>query len=216
MRVMKKIYFLSILIAAIFFAQNASAVSLPSSSYLNGAWEGYSTYNEPGFLAYVQYAVYDSQGGNEISSIDGYTKPGQGRFIYVYEIFQNNDSAGGYNDIASFGIQDIGGKAISESLMGGSTALNDGGAGGIAPTPIASEKQGIWIWQKSGAGYISTGEHSWFLMFSSNSAPVAGKYQIKAPENVTPTPGPEAPEPVTAALLGLGSIVLFIRRRKSA
>jgi hypothetical protein len=211
MMVTRKFVFISLLAVAALLVQNASATligSLPDTSYLDGQWYGSLIYEDEGFNVLIEYAVYDTLGGYEIAGIDGYQAPGQGRYIYAYQIFQHQ--AEGYEDVAYFRILDIDENPISEALMQGTTALDDG-AGGIAPTPLISQTQGVWTWGGSEDGYISTSEHSWLLVFSSNSEPVAGKYEIKNPSDDIPAP---IPDPATLTLLGAGSAILFKRRRR--
>ena len=74
------------------------------------------------------------------------------------------------------------------------------------------------IWEFSGEGIGETillaGDHSWFLMFSSDKTPVVGDFRIEGPEEGD-VPAP-MPEPGTLMLLGIGSALIFTRRRKSA
>ena len=224
MRVIRKIGFFSLLIVATFLVQNASAlIALPDSTYADivGNWQGGRTYTEDDFNVLVEFAVY------EVGNTTDVLEPGKswteqdlvtelvnelgmtGDYIYMYQIFQHQDE--GYEDVTYFSILDIDGAAIDEALMEGTTALDDGEEGGISPAPIISETQGVWVWSFVN-GYISTGQHSYFLVFSSDSEPVVGDYEIKGPEDDLPIP--DVPEPGTLALLGLSSAIAFIRRKK--
>jgi len=223
MRVMIKVGLLCLLVVATFLVENASAlIVLPDSTYadLVGNWQGGRTYTEDNFNVLVEFAVY------EVGNTTDVLEPGKswteqdlvtelvnelgmtGDYIYVYQIFQHQDE--GYEDVTYFSILDVNGAAIDEVLMEGTAALDDG-EGGISPAPIISETQGVWVWSFEN-GYISTGQHSYFLVFSRDSEPVAGSYEIKAPEDDLPIP--DVPEPGTLALLGLSSAIAFMRRKK--
>ena len=74
------------------------------------------------------------------------------------------------------------------------------------------------VWEfggKEGFSFIYKGDHPWFLVFSSDSPPVVGGYEIRAleeGERLTP----EILEPGMMALLGIGGALMFTRRRKPA
>ena len=209
MRVIRNITYLAFLLVLLILPKNASAtlIALPDSSYLDGLWQGTSYYDDDDFNLRIDFAVYDTLGGNEIAAIEGFEAPGDGQYIYVYQIFQHVDE--GYNEVAYFSILNLDGSAVDESLMQSTTALDDNNDG-IAPDPLISETQGIWVWGGD-TGYISTAQHSWFLVFSSDSAPIAGSYEVHAPGDI-PVP---IPEPTTIALLGIGGLA-FLRKRKYA
>ena len=185
--------------------KNASAtlIALPDSSYLDGLWQGTSYYDDDGFNLRIDFAVYDTLGGNELATIEGFEAPGDGQYIYAYQIFQHIDE--GYKEVSYFSILNLDGSAVNTALIQCTTALDDNNEG-IAPDPLMCENQGIWVWSGD-TGYISTAQHSWFLVFSSDSAPVAGSYEVQAPSDIP------IPEPTTIALLGIGGLA-FLRKRK--
>jgi len=207
MRVIRKIGFFSLLAAVILFAQDAAA-TLTSSYH-----DGYTIYNEDGLYLRIDFAVYDTlhpDYGDEYLD-NGIEMPGTGQYIYAYQIFSHpfiGDEA-----VAHFAILDIVGNPIDETLMNG-TGAQDDGDGGIAPMPIVSETQGVWKWTFDG-GYISQGEHSYLLVFSSSQDWVKGSYEIEIPEEGDfPVP---IPEPAMITLLGIsGALAICARRRKSA
>ena len=209
MRAIRNIAYLAFLLVLVILPKNASATlfALPNSSYLGGLWQGTSFYNDDGFNLRIDFAVYDTLGGDELAAIEGFETPGDGQYIYAYQIFQHPDD--GYNEVTYFSILNFNGSTINESLMQCTTALDDNDDG-IAPDPLICENQGIWVWGGD-TGYISTAQHSWFLVFSSDSAPVTGSYEVQASSDI-PVP---IPEPITVALLGFGVLTLF-RKRKYA
>ena len=204
-KVMKKIGFVYLAVTMAVFTQNASAVL--TSSYYDGS-VSYST--EDGLQGRIYFAVYDTQDaehGNEYVA-NGLEKPGEGQYIYAYQIFSSSFFSTG--SVAEFGILDTAGEAVNTSLMNGTTAQDDK-QGGIAPSPLESVTQGVWQWV-DGAN-IRPGDHSWLLVFSSDQHWTSGTYAIKAATNVSV---PEsAPEPATLMLLGLGGAGLLARRARS-
>jgi len=190
-----------LLIVVVLLTQNASA--LLSSSYYDGSVD-YET--EDGLSGRLYFAVYDTDQSDEYKNNE-IEIPGEGRYIYAYQISSSIFSAG---DIAHFGVLDSDGVAVDESLINGTSAQDDQ-TEGIAPSPIVSEHQGQWEWTFED-GYIAQGQHSWFLVFSSDQDWTAGTYEITGPGMPVPEP---VPEPATLALLGLGMTVLMTKRRKA-
>ena len=210
MSVMNKTCFLVSLVVVVLFVQNAPAATtylLPESSYLDGAWQGYSIYDEDGFNVLVEFAVYDTKdlklpGESAFVSDLGDMS---GQYIYAYQVFNHSLAI---EDVGYFGIRDIDGNSIDPSLMA-DTSSQDDGEGGIAPVDL-SLLQGVWLFSKNAAGLIIAGTHSYFLVFGSNFAPVAGTYKIGHEGDF-----PVVPEPTTIALLGIGGVVFFVGRRKA-
>ncbi|MHC4069328.1 MAG: PEP-CTERM sorting domain-containing protein [Planctomycetota bacterium] len=209
MGMIRNITCLAFLLVLVILPKNASAalLALPDSSYLGGLWQGTSYYNDDGFNLRIDFAVYDTLGGNEIAAIGGFEAPGDGQYIYAYQVFQHIDE--GYNEVTYFTILNLDSSTVDESLIQSTTALDDNDDG-IAPNPLISENQGVWLWGGD-TGYISTAQHSWFLVFSSDSAPIAGSYEVQ-PSGDIAVP---IPEPMTVALLGFGALTM-LRKRKYA
>ena len=201
----KKLNCLVLLFLVILMTNTAGATL--SSSYHDGSTI-YST--EDGLLGQIDFAVYDLDDATSSSeyAATGLETPGEGQYVYAYQIFNSFFSQG--VGVAHFSIQDAEGNPIHESLMNGTTAYDDD-AGGIAPDPIPSETEGAWKWTLDG-GYIAAGEHSWFLVFSSENDWEAGGYEISgAPADPLSVP---TPEPGTVMLLGAGGVWILARRRK--
>ncbi|MBN2455259.1 MAG: PEP-CTERM sorting domain-containing protein [Sedimentisphaerales bacterium] len=216
MKVMNKILSVGLITTMALFVQIASAAPtemLPESSYQGGAWQGSRYYNLDSINVKIDFAVYDTLAyPGEFTWAGEVDMPDTDQYIYAYQIF--NSPAEGYDDIASFRLLDTDGQEIDESLMHSTCSQKDSDIPvleGVVPEPTVSTVQGQWVWSIAG-GYISQGEHSWFLIFSSEYAPTAGTYEVTAPADI-PVP---TPEPATALLLSLGCAMLIVRSKKSA
>jgi len=225
MKVTRKIKLLSVLISAVFLVQNASA-NLPHSSH----YQGRSYFDE--FDSRVDFAVYDTQtnpdelvgawGRNEDlpwwddtdteeNNLDKY------RYIYAYQIFIDDES---YHDIDNFGLLGVGENAIvkdpttDEWPIGSMDDLITTGA--VAPDddpyPASSSEYGLMVVWEFTNGFLTAGDHSWFLVLGSSHDYTYGGYTFnKTLANEVKLPNPE---PGSIALLGLGGVLTFIRTRK--
>ena len=220
MRVIRKIGFFSLLIVATFLVQNVDAtlidlIYLPDSSYAEevGNWQGHRIYEEEGCNVLVEFTVYDTEFLDPVANPDESSLVNAlqeeldltGQYIYAYQIFQHQDE--GYEDVETFRLLNADQTPLAQVLD--DIGSYDSGDGGKPPASASSEGSWTWDWQ---GGLLSTGEHSWFLVFSSDSAPVVGNYDIEAFEEGGDIP--VSPEPGTLALLGLGSAIAFMRRKK--
>ena len=203
---MRKIRFFSLLVAVILFAQNASATLEPilESSY----YDGFVFYYEDGLFGRIDFAVYDTlddEYGDEYLDV-GIIKPGDGQYIYAYQIF--NDYYSSADSVSYFALLDINGNFIDIDTIGSQEDPENG----IEPGGEyfnGDDYKIVWEFN-GGAGYIVAGEHSWFLVFSSDKDWVAGSYDIKSSDDF-PVP---IPEPATVALLGIGSMLILLKRRR--
>lgn len=198
MRAIRKIGFFSLLVAATLFAQNAVA-TLTSSHYYGSTY-----YHTPdGLHGRIDFAVYDDR--DEYFTLNGLQAPGTGDYVYAYQIFHDSWVS---SAVASFAILGIAGAPVD------GIDCHDDQSGGIASTDeYFTASEGVWKFQNEhGQGILFAGEHSWFLVLSSNTDWVVGEYEIRAADDF-PVP---IPEPATIALLGIGgAMAICARRRKS-
>ena len=216
MRVIRKIGFFSLLAIVILFTQDASATltslySLPDSTFAEeeDAWQGRREYEEGALEVFLAFCVYDTDNLLKSGEIDLAAELDlTGQYIYAYQIW--NHPTESFEEVPYFQILDIDENPINEALIKNDTGSYDDGTNGIAPTPQISETQGVWEFEE---GVLIPGKHSWFLVFSSDYAPVAGSFTFEQPSEQSDMP--VVPEPATMALLGLGSTLALIKRRKS-
>jgi len=211
-----KISLLIVFVAAILFVQSATATTmtlLPESSHYQGR-SYFRTLTEDGILSgRVEYAVYDSLGGNEFAQA-GFTTPGTGQYTYVYQIFNDGDDTA--SPLEYFSILGIGEGAIND--MATDIGSVDDNGGGIDATAMyfgvhdanTGPDKAIWEFEN---GVLAIDAHSFFLVISSDFNYSTGTYSVlQSTSPQTPIPNPE---PGTLALLGVGSMLTLIRRRMS-
>lgn len=172
---------------------------LPESHYLDGAWVGTSYYQEDGFNVRIDFAVYDTDDyPDDFEWTAEPPMPETDRYIYAYQIFNHHTAD---KEVAYFQILDIDEEPIPEAVMHSTTSQDDLSEG---VEPLESDTQGVWEFDW---GVLIAGEHSYFLILSSNQPPVVGDYKI---ESLTSEPPyVPSPEPATIALLGLGGAAAF-------
>lgn len=209
MKAMKKSSIVGVLILMAFAVQTASA-SLPYSTYgAENKWAGYKDYKQDNFDARVLFNVY-SVASQEFSWQGENPIPEGDKWIYAYEIINNGDQSN--NTVGYFHLLDLEGNPIAQHLMHNTDSQNDG-SGGIAPDSTETTgKEGEWGWSIDG-GYIEAGQHSWYLVFSSDHAPTRGKFDIHAGLQQG-DPGVPTPEPASIILFGSAAGWIIARRNK--
>jgi hypothetical protein len=197
-----------IIVALLLVQAAAQATLTPLILPESSLWQGGRIYDheaDEGIYAYVEYAVYDTKAAgyhNQMDGLtDGFPNPGDGRYIYAYQVF--NYGSAELLPITAF--QLIGGDS---SAADGINAMNDG-QGSIMPI----EKGPSLKW-KFANGVFSADKHSAFLAFSSDIGPVAGDFKLLTLSNWGEDP-PTTPEPATLAMLAAGAVGLLRKRRNN-
>jgi len=211
----RKFELLSLLFVVTLFVQDtySALLVLPHSTYgdLYG-WQGSRIYKDNGFNVLIDFTVYDTETYlNEFIGTDGFVNPGQGRYIYAYQIFSHPTAD---EDITYFGIFGIE-TTIDEATIDGLSSQDDGEEGVPTSDEYFDDDLARVVWEFDW-GVLIAGEHSYFLVFSSNYEPVVGDYEIRSFEEEGDVPIPEIPEPGMLTLLGIGGAMIFTKRRRSA
>jgi hypothetical protein len=203
MKAAKKII-LSVLVLAIgFLVQNAGAAL--TSSYYDGSVIFDKIWDDGYLYGRIDFAVYDDR--SEYESVTGLDAPGEGTYVYAYQIF--NDLVFSDKAVTYFSL--IG---LDESIVSG-MGTQDDGSGGKTPAEWSfNTTEGYWKWTLEGTNsFIYKDDHSWLLVFSSNQDYVKGSYDIRGPEGENEVPQPKVPEPASILVL-LGAAGLMLRRKK--
>lgn len=198
---MKKLFVLLAAIAAVSCANATILTNLPESNYGTDGWQGYKIYSQDNVSARVEYAVYDKQAANF-----DFFNIGTGRYIYAYQIFTNDDA--GYASIASFNIPGV--NTANLSGIGVETDTTD--------DDIFADNDGATLLWSFEEDTLVGGTHSFYLVLSSNSGPVAGTYVI-TPHAIDELPTPDdenpVPEPTTILFVALGATGLLRKFKRS-
>ena len=205
MHYLKRIMLVGLFIVPVLFVQSAwTGLILPESSHYQGsAYRGVS-----GDRVRVDFAVYDTLGGNEFADA-GFAAPGDGQFTYVYQVFNEVDDDTFSIDL--FRIFEIEPEAISGIDQISSEDDPDGGKATDSQYFNPSFTNGIWDFGQNTS--VQQGEHSWFLTISSDHDYIVGDFSILSdPDGEVPIP---VPEPATMLLIGVGSAILMARRKDS-
>jgi len=188
-------------------AQNAMALYYSTYGYEN-KWQGYKNYNQDGIDMTLSFNVYDSVANPTEFTWSGAATQ-NGRYIYAYQIINHSDS----QDIGLFSLLDKSGNPLAQQIMHSTCSQSDGSVLSVAPSPQVSTEQGIWAWSSVSGELLSAGENSWYLIFSSNNAPVKGSFKVEASSGTEP-PTPDVPEPCTLALFSAASALLASKRSR--
>ena len=230
MRVMKRIAVLSLLVVATLFIQNASAAVLPFSTFgATAGWQGTRSYDvdlgDGSVLSgRVDYTVFDRENlqlEGETLLAEAWEKPG--RYIYAYQIWNDPELIDDevLNEailfFAVFNVDKVTAMDVDSESIG---SIADTPSNGVEPTItdlMVGNLKVIWGFAGGGIGeaILLAGEHSYFLMFSSHSGPVVGDFEVEPVAEDGEFPVPDIPEPAMITLVGIGSVIMFIKRRKS-
>ena len=196
----RKIILTGLIFVMVVFIQTTYAALefLPESSYYEGSTT-YSIVTEDGILfGRIDFAVYDTWTyPDEFIGEDGFENPTDDRYIYVYQIF--NDEIYSDEEVAYFALLDI-----EEAPVDGTSSqddLNDG----VEPADYPDE--GVWDFEGS---FIYDGDHSDFLVLTSDTGWVPGSYEISTGGSDVPVP--DIPEPASIILLGTAGLLIFVKR----
>ena len=201
MVVMKRVVFTGLIFVTVAAMQitEAALELLPESSYYEGSTV-YSIATDDGILfGRIDFAVYDTWTyPDEFIGEDGFENPTDDRYIYVYQIF--NDEIYSDEEVAYFALLDI------EDASVDGTSSQDDLSGGVEPADYPDE--GVWDFEGS---FIYDGDHSVFLVLTSDNPWVPGSYEISTGGSDVPVP---IPEPASIMLLGTAGLLLFAKRSK--
>ena len=193
----------------------AELTYLPESSYYSGQTH-YGVSLGPGEIlsGRIEFAVYDT-----LVYPDEFTGPvpGEGRYVYAYQIFNDNES---YSAALSyFQIEGIAEGAIPTENPNENIGTDDSSSGVDATVAYFTPSLTEGVWEFDG-GLVAAGDNSVFLLISSDGAMKAGDYQVVTPQDGdVPVPDeddngdPSVPEPATLLLLAAGSVLSFRKTR---
>jgi hypothetical protein len=181
-----------------------NVLALPYSAFgaANG-WQGYKSYNQDGIKMTVMFNVYDTAVNHGEFTWNS-SVPQDGRYIYAYQILNDTTS----KDISLFRLLDKSNNPLDQSTMNSSTSQSDGFLTSVKPGPCA--EQGLWEWTPD-TGFVGAGDRSWYLIFSSNYAPVKGSFKVETAGDEGDISHP-TPEPASLALLGAASALFAAKR----
>jgi hypothetical protein len=217
------------LLLTVFFVTTAGAALnyLPNSSHYFGT-SYYTVSPSSGKIqtGRVEFAVYDTvTNPNEFVGEGSYTAPGQGRYIYAYQIFNDASNIYGMTNtsVPYFAIKTIGANAISS---GSNIGTVDDPSVGINASSYGLNASRTTATFQFANGILAAGENSWFLILRSDQDWKTGTYSMESPED-SELPIPEdaaanpaddqnnpVPEPTALLVMGLGAMALARRQKK--
>jgi len=175
-----------------------------------------------GIAGRIDFAVYDTDGpnGDELFAGTGATAPGQGQYIYAYQIFSATISTDALDYFGILGLHENNfGTPLNDNIGSINDSPEDPSEQGVAPTlsyftfTTQHEPPMLAAWHFDN-GFLTAGRHSFFLVMRSSQDWVPGEYTFdKSFADAIPTTGTN-PEPATITLFGIGFSLLLVKRRK--
>ncbi len=219
MKALKRFANLVFVLCVLASAQQVQALSTSLYAQNEHNWWGSKDYTGPAttgtgtLSAHIDYAVYDSEGLDSQNAFVNSVKsvmPNMAKYLYAYQIFnQSEDNV----SILSFAIFNLGQTTMNLSSQDISAMEADtASVGPDLDTSGLKENGTRVVWNFEGH-LILKNEHSWFLLLSSDAAPVKGNYEIKSTAG-SDFPSPSIPEPATIALLFSGAMMIAGRRKR--
>ncbi|HUV40800.1 MAG TPA: PEP-CTERM sorting domain-containing protein, partial [Sedimentisphaerales bacterium] len=213
------------LVTALFSKKTLATTTeiLPESSH----YQGRCYFTEPfetggGIAGRIDFAVYDTQGpnGDELFAGGFPTAPGQGRYIYVYQIFSATISTGALDFFGILGLNENSfGTPLNDNIGSINDSPEDPSEQGVAPTlsqitlTTLYEPPMVAAWHFDN-GFLTAGRHSFFLVMRSSQDWVRGEYTFdKSYLTTLVAPGYPNPEPATIILFGIGCSVILTGRK---
>jgi hypothetical protein len=208
-----KVRVLTILLVMLTAGLASAALSnLPESSHLSGKTRTWMEVGDTYIDVKIEFAVYDTQADGFAGL--GLTTPGDGRYLYAYQLFCYS--------VADYGLNDVALQYFRLTDSSEPTAIGyEADSAGEAPTDAyvdAYYKEPVWEFD---GGILTAGKNSAFLLLSSDQDWVEGWFAVTPPSDDptggdgtgTNTGGNQTPEPATMLLLAAGSIAAFRRKR---
>jgi len=205
-----KLLYLLIIVMVAALASSASAIF--DNAYKDGVTNYSESWGDGQLTGAIAWGVYDGHDDFE-SDFDSLSAPGEGNFVYVYQIFNFEQSV---SPVSYFSIL-----GVAESEVDGQSAEDDSLVGGFdTHQPYSMDVNdtdgAYWEWESDLGtySYILQEDASWLLILTSDFGPVDRDYEIRGVDSLQ-GPGDDGsiPEPITIALLGAGG-AFFIRKRR--
>ena len=211
----RKIVLYSLLVCGVLIIQSADALEDWQQGAVHAGQSSRQIDADGGPLAVrVDFAVFDTVANPDAwGGENGFDIPGDGQYVYAYQIF--NDENLGTETLTAFSLLKENGENISDAAIMGTGWENDMTGEDISPEDMPTASS--WDFN----GFFIPGEHSSFLVISSDNTWVKGDYElgtyedILVPEDAADEPV-LVPEPTSIILLISGSCMLFRNRKKQS
>ncbi len=210
MKLTKQAIMFALLMVIIGVQTASAALYLPDSSWAESVhdWQGTRTFVQGALTGYVDYTVYKQDYIGNTTEENAFVQSTDltGDYIYAYQIFMDASQA---NSVKYFQLLTSESTALA-SAFADVTSIDDSNDG---VDTFGADSNGKWYFE---GGALVDGKHSFFLMFSSDEGPVAGRFQLATHDSI-PVGGDtegQVPEPATVAMLAIGGMSLMRAKRK--